>query len=58
MRLGQMVQRRDDHGIIVALSSPAWPGCVHVEWSDGKREWTPRHELQTSVPTSYSRTRA
>ena len=55
MRMSQIVQRRDQHGIVVALSSPAWPGCVHVEWSDGRREWVPQDQLHTTVSTGYSR---
>jgi hypothetical protein len=58
MRMSQLVQRRDQHGIVVALSSSAWPGCVHVEWSDGRREWVQQDRLQTTVPTGYSRIRA
>lgn len=46
MRIGQLVQRRDQHGMVVSLTDPAWPGCVHVEWPDGRREWVPRTQLQ------------
>lgn len=55
MRIGQIVQRRDQHGIVVALSSSAWPGCVRVEWSDGRRDSVQQDQLQTTIPTGYSR---
>ena len=55
MRIGQIVQRRDQHGIVVALISSAWPGCVCVEWSEGRREWVQQDQLHTTVPTGYSR---
>jgi hypothetical protein len=42
MKLGQLVSRRDQYGIVVAQASAAWPGCVQVEWSDGRREWVQR----------------
>lgn len=58
MRVGQVVQERDQHGMVVATSSPAWPGCLQVEWSNGRREWVAQDQLQTSVRTAYSRVRA
>lgn len=55
MRLGQLVKRRDQYGIVVELAGPAWPGCLHVEWSDGRREWVLRAGLRTHVPSRHNR---
>ena len=55
MRVGQLVRRRDADGIVVSLVSRAWPGCVQVEWSDGRREWVTRAAFRVHVPAGHSR---
>ena len=55
MRVGQLRRRRDEYGIVVGLANPAWPGCVHVEWSDGRREWVTRTALRVHVPAGHNR---
>ena len=57
MRIGQMVRWRDQYGVLVGLASRAWPGCLHVEWSDGRREWVPRGELQVQIRSGQSQVR-
>lgn len=42
MRIGQMVRRRDQYGVLVALASAAGPGSVCVEWFDGRCVGGPR----------------
>jgi hypothetical protein len=54
MKIGQMVRRRDQYGVLVGLASRAWPGCLHVEWSDGRREWVLREELHVQIRPGQS----